>query len=310
MNAADLIRIDCPICRHGESRPERTVAGYGLERCRDCGFVFVNPQPSEEELTRIYAVRDVEELIRLYSRIQNADVERQQDRILDLLERYLPNRGRLLDFGCGAGYFAERAARRGWQASGIELGHWCREAAQRRGFENVFIGSLADGVFPPGHFDIVCANQVLEHLPNPRQTLTQIHAVIRPGGFFYANVPNYRCLSILLGKDDFEHNTPPQHLNYFTPRSFTQLLKSAGLNVRLASTYGGLKWENLVGCRTKSTITAAYDAPLDSAPAREPRPAARESFLKRLIRPPVDLLFYGWAKVGIALEAVAKRPLV
>ncbi len=220
----ELIRVPCPICAGPKSRPERGVAGFSLERCSACGFVYVNPQPGEAELTQVYAVRDAEQLITLHSRIQNADVEQQQDRILKSLERFLPGRGRLLDFGCGAGYFAERAAKRGWDATGIDLGDWCREAAHRRGFEKVTVGSLAGSVFPPGHFDVVTANQVLEHLPNPRATLAQIQAAIRPGGYFYANVPNYRCLSILLGRDDFEHNTPPQHLNYFTPRSLKHCL--------------------------------------------------------------------------------------
>lgn len=303
MEKIELTRVRCPICDSAESRPERTIASFALERCRACRFVFVNPQPTEAALNQIYAVRDAEELIQLYSRIQNADVERQQDRILDLLECYLPNRGRLLDFGCGAGYFAERAAQRGWDATGLDLGDWCREAAKRRGFNNVVIGSLSDGVFPPGHFDIVTANQVLEHLPHPRQTLAEIHAAIRPGGFFYANVPNYRCLSILLGKDDFEHNAPPQHLNYFTPRSFKPLLENQGFQVLRISTDGGLKWENLLGRRTKSSITAAYEP---SAPDQS-RPTARTPMMKRLLRPAADLLLYRWAKVGIALEVLARR---
>src|SRR5204862_145453 len=117
--------------------------------------VFVNPQPTAAELGRIYGDRDTEELIRLYSRIQGLDVERQQDRILDLLGRYRPGRGRLLDFGCGAGYFAQRAAARGWDAAGLELGAWCREAALRRGFDRVVIGSLEDNVFAPETFDVV-----------------------------------------------------------------------------------------------------------------------------------------------------------
>ena len=107
----------------------------------------MNPQPTAEALGQIYGERDTDELVRLYSRIQNADVERQQDRILDLLDRCRPQRGRLLDFGCGAGYFAQRAVARGWKATGLELGSWCREAAARRGFDDVVIGSLAEGIF-------------------------------------------------------------------------------------------------------------------------------------------------------------------
>jgi 2-polyprenyl-3-methyl-5-hydroxy-6-metoxy-1,4-benzoquinol methylase len=307
MPTTDLIRVPCPLCGDAATRPERTVAGFALERCGGCGFVFVNPQPTNEALGQIYGKRDTDELVRLYSRIQNADVEWQQDRILDLLDRYRPKRGRLLDFGCGAGYFAQRAAQRGWKATGLELGPWCREAAAHRGFDDVVIGSLAEGVFPPASFDVVTANQVLEHLPEPRRDLARIAEVIRPGGLFYANVPNYRCLSIVLGRDDFEHNTPPQHLNYFTPASLAKLARDAGLRVLRVSSYGGLKWENLLGRRTRSSITAAYEHN-SSAGESVAAPAARPPLLKRLARPAADLLLYRGAKVGIALEVIAVKP--
>ena len=118
-------------------------------------------------------------------------------------------------------------------------------------------------------------------------------------------MPNYRCLSIVLGRDDFEHNTPPQHLNYFTPRSLAKLGASAGLRVLRVSSYGGLKWENLLGRRTRSSITAAYD---HGAAAAAPAATAKQPLLKRITRPATDLLLYRGAKVGIALEIIAVRP--
>ena len=67
------------------------------------------------------------------------------------------------------------------------------------------------------YFDIVYAAQVFEHLTEPQEDLKEISRTLRSGGILYADVPNYRTLSILAGRDQFTSNAPPQHINYFTP---------------------------------------------------------------------------------------------
>jgi SAM-dependent methyltransferase len=292
---------------------ERSLNGFDLTRCRRCQCVYVNPQLATEELWKLYSERDAETLIRLYSRIQSSQMKQQHDRILGSLERRSPGGKRLLDFGCGAGYFVERAAERGWEACGLEAGEWAREAARARGVSCVHVGSLAEGIFPPGHFDVACANQVFEHLPAPREELLLIRESLRPNGLFYANVPNYACLSIVLGRDDFELNTPPQHLNYFTPHSLRNLVTSCGFQVLDVSSYGGLKWENLLGWRVRSEIADAYrpqPAGEAASAGSGPRPVARGSvtrLAKRLIMPLIEVIFYRGMKVGMSLQITARK---
>lgn len=61
--------------------------------------------------------------------------------------------------------------------------------------------------------------------------LKDIQRVLRPGGLLLLQAPNYRTLSILLGRDDFRLNTPPQYLNYFTPKTLRKLLLQNGFRV-------------------------------------------------------------------------------
>jgi hypothetical protein len=69
MIATEQVRVSCPLCHGRNSNSERFVNGYALERCRRCGFVFVNPRPSEDALNSLYTDRQAETLIRLYSTI-------------------------------------------------------------------------------------------------------------------------------------------------------------------------------------------------------------------------------------------------
>lgn len=298
------IRVACSICGARDSRYERTVNDSTLERCRRCGFVFANPQYDAASLTRLYSERDSEELIRLYSRIAAPAVLDSYERTLDLLERWLPERGRLLDFGCAAGYFFELAARRGWEAHGSDISAWTRAAAQARGLDNLHVGSLQELAFPDGYFDAVYAAQIFEHLPAPREDLQEIRRILRPGGLLWVDVPNYRTLPILMDRDDFVLNRPPQHLAYFTPPTLRRLLADGGFTSVRITSMGGLKWENLVGQPVKSEILSAYrlgDRPQVGCALVK---AAKRAVLASLIEP----IFYRRLKVGMLLVATARRP--
>jgi SAM-dependent methyltransferase len=307
-----LVRVPCPICGDSGAAYERTVRGFDLERCRKCGMVFANPQYSEEGLLDLYQSRKLSDdgLIELYAQLTTSTVLADIDRVLGELEATLPGRGRILDFGCGAGYFLERALKRGWDAYGVDFGSWIYKAAAARSVANVYVGPLQDHKFPDGFFDVICANQVLEHLSSPKADLGEIRRTIRSGGLFYCNVPNYHCLSILLGRDDFELNEPPQHVNYFTPKSLRTLLETCRFKVLRTSTYGGLKWENLIGRPITSDIANAYrcEAPaaLSSAVDWKPNGSAQNPLIKRLLFPAVKFLLYRLAQVGMCVEVFAR----
>jgi SAM-dependent methyltransferase len=274
-------------------------------------MVFANPQYTQEKMRHLYHDRDTDHLIKLYAQSATSAVLADIDRLLDDVEAALPGRGRILDFGCGPGYFFERAGQRGWDAHGIDFGSWVEKASLARGLRNIHVGALSDQGFADGFFDTVCANQVLEHMAAPKDDLKEIRRTIRHGGLFYASVPNYRCLSILFGRDDFELNEPPQHVNYFTPKSLCRLLEDCGFEILRTSTYGGLKWENLLGRRISSDIAEAYRGGASGPDAVSGNGAiigpARTPLIKRMLHPAVKTFFYRLAKVGMCLEVFARR---
>ncbi len=310
MNEQTLIHVACPLCGGTHTRHERVVCGYTLERCRRCGFVYANPQAPPDDLLSDYQHRDSPKgVIAFYERVTTPARLAENDRILaDITD--LGGRGRLLDFGCGPGYFVAQAEKQGWEAHGVEVGAWAEKMARRLGLQNFHCGVLAEQGFPDGFFDAVCANQVLEHLPSPRHELADIRRVLRPGGLLYASVPNYRCLTILLGCDDFELNFPMAHVNYFTPATLAKLLTGCGFEVLRTTTSGGLKWENLLGLRTISEEARAHRGePVgpQGDPGSSAGAPARPPLLKRIAFPLVKKLCYEWAKVGMSLEIFARR---
>ena len=305
---SELVHVGCPLCRLKRAAYERTVDGFRLERCADCGFVFANPQPSVEFLGELYSNRDANALIDFYARTASPSQLAMFDSLLQRLEELHGGVGRLLDLGCGPGYCFERAAKRGWDAHGVDLGEWTAAAAAARNLKNLHVGNLADQSFPDGHFDAVVSVEVFEHLTDPISELKDSQQVLRPGGLLLLQVPNYRTLPILLGRDDFRLNTPPQHLNYFTPHTLRKLLQENGFRVLQLRTGGGLKLGNLFGRKYQSDITTATES--KSLP--EAGTAAWQSFTgekplwKRMLLPIVDHALYRAAKIGMSLTAIAR----
>jgi SAM-dependent methyltransferase len=294
--------LKCPLCSHPEHRFEREVDGHPLVRCRDCAMVFANPQPKPAEMDEVYRVRDEDALIDLYSRIATPTVLAGYDRRLERLRAMNGGTGRLLDFGCAAAYFTERAQAGGWDAVGLDLGNWVEEAARRRGVRNVMSCELAQAGFEPGSFDVINAAQVFEHVPRPVECLRQLVTLIRPGGLLYLDVPNYRTLSIVLGRDDFELNTPPQHLNYFAPGTLRRFLEKAGLSVMHLAANDGLKWENLLNRPISSEIALAY------ASHEKQRSQAPQAPLPgwKPVRRMLDGLLYDGLKLGMNLYSYSR----
>ena len=74
------------------------------------------------------------------------------------------------------------------------------------------------------YFDIVTSFFSLEHIPNPAKVLNEIAETIKPGGFFYAIVPN-----VFSNTADF---IVVDHCNHFTVTSLATLIANAGLDLQ------------------------------------------------------------------------------
>jgi 2-polyprenyl-6-hydroxyphenyl methylase / 3-demethylubiquinone-9 3-methyltransferase len=105
----------------------------------------------------------------------------------------LPRGSRVLDIGCGQGFYFALYAALGLVATGVELDPLPRAEALRKasalGF-TVLASPAEDLPLPDAHFDAVVMSEVLEHLADPAPALAGVARVLKPDGLFLATVPN------------------------------------------------------------------------------------------------------------------------
>lgn len=229
----------CDLC--GGSETVRLLQSDRLDgplvRCRRCGLTYVGERRHDYTLTRASERKSSElaERVRTLGLV-NESVEaaeapwRQElfEQRLRHLQRHISS-GRLLEVGCASGEFLRPAARSGFDVAGVEPEPITSAQARDRGL-NVVTSTLAEASYGVGSFDAVALFHVLEHLDSPRQTLTEISRILKPGGVLAIETPNIDTVWFrLLGAR--WRQLIPDHYFFFTPRTLRRLLEETGFQL-------------------------------------------------------------------------------
>lgn len=143
------------------------------------------------------------------------------------------NSSKLLDIGAGSGLLTAHIRDKGYDVIGIEYYDKAINLAQNRGLNVLKINVEEDKFpFPDEHFDIVTCFEVIEHLKEPSNMLTEAYRVLKNDGYFIISTPNiawwYLRLKLLFGIWGL---IEPDHIRFFTPKSLKECLNSFGFKV-------------------------------------------------------------------------------
>jgi 2-polyprenyl-3-methyl-5-hydroxy-6-metoxy-1,4-benzoquinol methylase len=143
-------------------------------------------------------------------KVLNAWTERRAQEILSLIRGLTLERPKILDFGCGRGWFAERLAGLG-ETHGIDLSPEGIAAAQaRRPDIHYMAANIFDAPLPLNYFDVVVSQEVIAHVEDQPKYIERALEVLKPGGYLIITTSN-KFVWDRLG--DLGWNVqPPQHI--------------------------------------------------------------------------------------------------
>lgn len=223
---------------------------FEVNKCIKCGLVFLNPQPSQEELKKHYPHQKyysykatIKGLSGLVSKFRAYLIKNHYNPTLlsktfsSLIQGVpaIPNKPvrkpwRVLDVGCGTGNTLVLLKELGWEVYGLDIDKNAIKVAKVRGLNVKLGGYEKTSSFPDNYFDSIRLYHVFEHIPNPDNCLQLIYKKLKPGGEVILGTPNSNSLvSRIFGKFWFNLDIP-RHLFIFSPKTLSKIVKKNGFS--------------------------------------------------------------------------------
>lgn len=139
---------------------------------------------------------------------------------------------KMVDIGCGAADYMIRLRDAGWDVLGLEPSPHAAERARSTYGVKVVEDMFPSKKLPSGSFDLVTAQQVLEHLENPLDAIENMRNLLRPKGWLLLTVPNAASWSSRFFGAAWIGWDLPRHLTHFTPNSLSEMARECGFRVR------------------------------------------------------------------------------
>jgi 2-polyprenyl-3-methyl-5-hydroxy-6-metoxy-1,4-benzoquinol methylase len=206
---------NCPYCRAkglrfctGTDRKEKFVIGaFEYYRCSQCFSLFQNPMPEMNQALKFYPQEN-------YKQYNKVSYPRHDWSILGDIDGV----GDILDVGCGGGSSLADFLTKypNWRAFGIDFSAKALECAASllpagtRLFQGEATAELSR--FETNSFDVVLAQDFIEHVADPSMIFKELARVLKPNGKLFLTFPNGNSLTMRYFKSSAYHLEAPRHL--------------------------------------------------------------------------------------------------
>jgi len=199
---------------------------WTVYKCAECGLGVLDPRPDPDELDELYRREYFSSHYDKGVAVGSPEMKRrisQEDHRIKFF-RPLKKSGRILDIGCGLGYFLYACRAVGYQVEGMDVsGDSASYVREELGIP-VTTGVMDEVEFDEGSFDIITMWHALEHTPDPRVHMEKAWKWLKRDGLFIVDVPNHEGTDAVNMWDTWTGWSLPYHLYHFTPATLTALL--------------------------------------------------------------------------------------
>lgn len=239
----NLERPACPLCGNTRAKPlvvarDTWVEGhdtYSVVRCEVCAHRYTTPRFKEAckhlAFEGDYPFYTRAREVRVGRRVDRAEARRPFEGRADRLRATTSQAGRVLDIGCGDGFFLDAMRVRGWSVVGTDVEADVVWHANEVLDIEASVCDLERDPLPEGPFEAVTMWGVLQLLYRPQRALEQVRRLLTDDGILAIGVSNIDSTGARLFGPRWRGLGVPRHLSHFTPNTLERLLAWSGFEV-------------------------------------------------------------------------------
>lgn len=228
----------CNICGNLNADFWAKKNSFEIYKCNQCDAIFVG---GKYDVSKIYSE---DYFSGAKSGFGYVDYDRDKapmvktfDYFLTVIEKFCPEKGKLLDVGAASGFFLKIAQKRGWNVNGVEISEFAASKAREKELD-VITGAIEDLQNCGECFNVITMWDVIEHMPDFASTLDATNKLLENGGIIAINTPDSGSfVAKMLGKS-WHLLTPPEHLVIFNQKNLSDLLKKKGFKILVITKKG------------------------------------------------------------------------
>ncbi len=233
--------MKCNICNSTVFSQNIPVKKNNYWICAECNSAMYYPVPNQREIDEFY-----ENYITYKTGLTEYLVESTYPGFVSNLNLTLKdldwpfkaeNTTRLLDIGCGNGFFLLYLKENfpSFETEGLDLSQECVNKCIEKGL-NVSIGDIFSLDNNNG-YQFITMFHVIEHTKNPIDWIKKIHSLLQPDGELIIETPVYGLVAECF-KENWRYFMPVEHLNIFSKNAMLSALKNNGFEIIKHITYG------------------------------------------------------------------------
>ncbi|MDP1727410.1 MAG: class I SAM-dependent methyltransferase [Bacteroidota bacterium] len=230
-NAANFVKIfDCKdYVATGET--------FAIVECPECSLRYTNPRPAESEIAKYYqsdkyishsgsGKSELGVTYKLYDWVRNFSIGTK----LNLIKKYHKS-GKLLDLGCGLGYFLNGVKLdQTFEATGADVSDEALAFIKKEfGIEAMNETDLSN--ISNQTFNIITQWHVMEHVHRLDERMLELKRLLSKNGTMFIAVPISNSFDAKHYKQFWDAYDVPRHLYHFTPKSFRMLMEKNDFKV-------------------------------------------------------------------------------
>ncbi len=201
---------------------------FDVVKCSDCDLLFLNPRPTITYIGQFYQSEtywgDTYNKMRKEEREEKYKTEDEC-----ILKR--KKKGSIFDIGAGNGTFLTKFKESKWKTGGVEISEVAVEKAKNEYGITLQKGDFLDFKYKKSKFDVVASLGSFEHLYKPRETLHEVHRILKDDGILVLSIPNLEALGLLIFGKNWYPWQPPRHLYHFTLATLKKMLDAEGFTI-------------------------------------------------------------------------------